>query len=189
MIDALLESWWLGPALWAALSISDNLLTVACARLYHGQDTIVFEGSYEITPFYQADVNALRRLSLRFWIALLAIAGYLILVQTLASEAAVFAHLYAGALGALVLIQVTIHVRHLRNWFLFKNGLALTQGRLVYARPLVLRMSAFELILFSGVYLILAVVTENLFVLGGALGCAVLAVNHYQLSRRRAPST
>jgi hypothetical protein len=188
MLDALLESWWIGPALWAALYISDNLLTVACARIYHGQDTIVFEGSYEITPFYQADVNAQRRLSLRFWIALLGITGYLILVQTLAGEAPVFAYLYAGALGALILIQVTIHVRHLRNWFLFKNGLALIQGRLVYARQLLLRMSAFELILFSGVYLVLAVLTESLFVLGGSLGCGVLAVSHYQLARQHPAS-
>jgi hypothetical protein len=188
MLEAFLESWWLGPAIWAALYISDNLLTVACARLYRAQDTIVFEGSYEITPFYQADVNALRSLSPRFLIALLAIGGYLLVVHWLAGVDVIFGYLYAGALGALVLLQMTVHVRHLRNWFLFKNGMAAVQGRLIYARTLVLRMSAFELLLFAGVYLVLFAMTPSVFVLGGALACGVLAASHYQLARQHPSS-
>lgn len=39
---------------------------LACARLYRGQDKIVFEGSYEITSTDQADVDALRKVSPRF---------------------------------------------------------------------------------------------------------------------------
>ena len=50
----------------AALFISDYVLTLACARLYRGQDKIVFEGSYEITSTDQADVDALRKVSPRF---------------------------------------------------------------------------------------------------------------------------
>ena len=60
------ETRWLGPPVWACLYVSDYFLTIACARLYRAQDRIVFEGSYEITPIFQADVNALRRISPRF---------------------------------------------------------------------------------------------------------------------------
>jgi len=81
MVDALLDSVWLGPSLWAALYASDYFLTIACARMYQAQDKIVFEGSYEITPLFQADVNALRRLSPRFVIALLATTVYVFVVQ------------------------------------------------------------------------------------------------------------
>jgi hypothetical protein len=65
------ESQWVGPLVWACLYMSDNYWTIASARLYHAQSTIVFEGSYEITPLWQRDVNALRAFSLRF-IAILA---------------------------------------------------------------------------------------------------------------------
>ena len=77
IFEGFLESTWLGPAAWAALYVSDYFLTVACARLYGAQSTIAFEGSYEITPFFQADVNALRRISRRFVIALVASTAYL----------------------------------------------------------------------------------------------------------------
>src|SRR5258708_24418110 len=46
--------------LWGLLYVSDYALTITCARLYGRQKTIVFEGSYEITPFFQRDINSLR---------------------------------------------------------------------------------------------------------------------------------
>jgi len=66
MAGVFAESLWVGPVLWAGLYVSDYVLTIACARLYQAQNKIVFEGSYEITPMFQADVNALRRVSPRF---------------------------------------------------------------------------------------------------------------------------
>lgn len=182
MVDVLVNSSWLGPLLWSALYISDNLLTVACARMYQAQDIVVFEGSYEITPLFQADVNALRRVSPRFWIALLASTGYLVVVQRIADATVVLEDLYAAVLGAMLLIQVTVHHRHLRNWFLFRNGAGVVRGRVVYPRGLLLRMSAFELALFAGLYLALFLATGSVFILGGVLACAVLSLNHYRLA-------
>jgi hypothetical protein len=53
-----------------ALYVSDYLLTIASVRLYQAPDKVVFEGSYEITPLFQNDVNALRRISPRLLLAL-----------------------------------------------------------------------------------------------------------------------
>src|SRR5262249_41062655 len=140
-----------------------------------------FEGSYEITPFYQSDVNALRRLSPRFVIVLAASSAYVWFVGYAASS-----EFYLGVLGAMVLLQATVHLRHLRNFYVFSNGPGLVQGRVMYPRAFVLRSSAFELITFSGFYFALFLVTSSVFVLGGALACGVLSINHYRLAQRHA---
>ena len=41
-----------------------------------------------------------------------------------------------------------------------------------------------EIVLFAVLYFFLFVVTADPFVLGGALSCALLAVNHYRFARR-----
>jgi hypothetical protein len=181
MIDLLLDSVWLGPLLWFALYTSDYFVTITCARLYQRQDKVSVEGSYEITPLFQADVNALRRLSPRFVIALLVSTSYVVLVQRIAG---LMPSLYLGVLGALVLLELTVHIRHLRNWFMFKYGTSSIQGRLMYPRGFMLRLSAFELLTFAALYLILFLTTGSLFIMGGALATSVLSLNHYRLARR-----
>jgi hypothetical protein len=68
-----LQNFWAGLAIWAALFVSDYALTITCARLYQGnvRDKIAFEGSYEITPYFQRDIDSLRRVSPRFVLSLL----------------------------------------------------------------------------------------------------------------------
>ena len=183
----LLTTAWLGPTLWAAVYVSDYVLTVTCARLYRAQDHIVFEGSYEITPMFQADIDGLRKFSRRFLVALIASTGYLWLVRSVAVSWADYT-VYTGVLGAMLLAQATVHIRHLRNWFLFSKGAKVIHGRLAYPRRFLLTMSAFELTLFAGLYLGLGLVTSSVFVLGGGLACGVLAITHYRLARRHAAS-
>ena len=93
--------------------------------------------------------------------------------------------LHSGVLGAMVLIRLTVHVRHLRNWFLFSRGIQVIDGRLVYPRRFLLMSSAFELLLFAGLYLSLFMLTGSVFVLGGSLGCGILSIKHYQFARRQ----
>ena len=185
MFDVLLDSWWIGPALWAAFYISDYRMTIAGARLYKAQSNVVFEGSYEITPGFQADVDALKTLSPRFVIYLAASTAYLGLVRWIASTSEIMFSLYGAVLGGLLLLQATIHIRHLRNWFMFSKGAGLMQGRLSYSRSLTLRMSAFELFLFAVLYFGLFIVTPSSFLLGGALLCAGKSVQHYRLARKQ----
>jgi hypothetical protein len=65
-------SVWPGLTVWVLLYISDYALTIAGARLYRGgvSEKLAFEGSYEITPFFQRDINSLRRISPRFLVML-----------------------------------------------------------------------------------------------------------------------
>jgi hypothetical protein len=163
---------------------------MACARLYRAQDKIVFEGSYEITPAFQADVDALRRFSPRFLVVLLSSTAYIALLSYWNSRWPGLNGLYALALGALILIQLTVHIRHFRNLFLLRRarfgGLA---GQLRYSRDVILRASSLELLLFGGLYTALFVVGNGTFVLGGALACCALSFNHYRLARRHEASS
>ena len=184
VFEAFVESIWAGPLLWMSLYISDYYLTIACARLYRAQDKVVFEGSYEITPFYQADVNALRRVSPRFVLVLLSSTAYLFLVRVIAGPGSGLIGLYELALGAMILTEATVHMRHLRNWFLFSKVVSHLKGRMEYPRGIMLRNSAFEVLVVAALYVSLFLVTANLFLLGGAIACCALSFKHYRLATR-----
>ena len=72
--EIFLQNLWPWLAIWVVLYISDYTLTLTCARLYQRgvRDKIAFEGSFEITPYYQRDIDSLRLISPRFILALLA---------------------------------------------------------------------------------------------------------------------
>ena len=139
MIDAFYLSPWPGALCWAALFVSDMLLTVTCARMYQAgvRERFVFEGSYELTPYHQADIDALRAFSPRFLFALVAAVALQACLWWLSVGNSVAPMAYEAALGAMILIQLTIHVRHIRNYFLFRAVLAGEgiEGRMQYARP------------------------------------------------------
>ncbi len=168
---------------WGLLYISDYTLTIVCARLYGRQETIVFEGSYEITPFYQRDIDSLRVVSPRFIFILLLTLGFLAFVWIL-SESSQAPEPWQFALGALIGVQLAVHLRHLRNLVLFRsiNNTGLVRGRIEYSRSVVLRASSWECIAFSGFFLTLFAFTRSWFILGGAVACFSLGVKHRRLA-------
>jgi hypothetical protein len=84
--------------------------------------------------------------------------------------------------GALAL--VTIHVRHFRNWYLFSRVVPEAKGHIEYPRGPMLSASAFELLVFTGLYGVLWMVTAHPFLLGGAASCAFTSFAHYRFARR-----
>jgi hypothetical protein len=189
VIDLFLVSMWPGLFVWVALYTSDFLLTMEGARMYRAgvNSTIVFEGSYELTPYYQDDVDSLRLFSPRF-LAALAIGVVLVgAIWQLSIGVLAYPPAFLIGFGGLVLLELTIHIRHLRNLFLFRAVLRGTNvtGRIEYARPLTLRLSAIELFSFSGLFVVLALMTQSWFVLGGAITCASTGWNHLVQARQR----
>ena len=188
MIHAFYLSPWPGALGWAALFVSDMLLTVTCARMYQTwvRERIVFEGSYELTPYHQADIDALRAFSPRFLFALVASCALLVYLWWLTIGNSFLWMAYEAALGAMILIQLTVHVRHIRNYFLFRAVLAGEgiEGRMQYTRPTMLTHSSVELFSFAALYSILCVVTASWFVFGGAIACVIVGVKHRQLARQ-----
>jgi hypothetical protein len=184
MMDILAKNAWFAPLLWVFLYTSDYFLTIACARLYKAQDKIVFEGSYEITPIHQADVNALRLFSPRFLLCLLFSTALLVLMRILSTSERESTGFYELVVGMMILAQITVHIRHLRNWYVFKKAVNHIKGRLEYPRGIMLRMSVFELVVFAIVYAVFFALTWQLFFLGGAVICGALSLNHLLLARK-----
>jgi hypothetical protein len=170
----------------------DYVFTLYSARLYatRVKGRLVFEGSFELTPYFQKDVDSGRRLSPRFIFALLLGAAWISMMWALTRQPPRWPQAYAFVLGMMVLSELAIHVRHVRNLFLFRWGFGLDgiQGRMTYPRPLVLRMSAVELLAFSLLFALASVVIGSPFLAGGATTCAAIAVSHRRLARRAAAS-
>lgn len=169
--------------LWGLLYVSDYALTITCARLYGRQKIIVFEGSYEITPFFQRDINSLRVVSPRFVFILLLTLSFLGFVWVL-NESSPAPELWEFILGALVGVQLAIHMRHVRNLILFRsiNDTESVRGHIEYTRPVVLQVSSWECFTFSGFYLVLFAFTRSWFILGGAVTCFSLGIKHRRLA-------
>lgn len=185
MPNFLFEHAWPGMVVWGLLYISDYALTTVCARLYGRQETIVFEGSYEITPFYQRDIDSLRVVSPRFIFILLLTLGGLGFLWIL-NKSSPAPELWQFVLGVLVGAQLAVHMRHLRNLVLLRsiNHTKLVRGHIEYGRSVILRASSWECFAFSGFFLTLFAFTRSWFILGGALACFSLGVRHRRLAGR-----
>lgn len=181
--NSLFEHAWPGMVIWGLLYISDYALTITCARLYGRQGTVVLEGSYEITPFFQRDINSLRIVSPRFVFVLLLTLGILGFLWIL-NESSPAPELYEFTLGVLIAVQLAIHMRHLRNLVLFRsiNKTDLIRGRIEYGRMAILRASSWEWFAFSSFFLMLFLFTGSWFILGGVVGCIALGVKHRKLA-------
>jgi hypothetical protein len=186
MVDTVV---WGGPLAWAALYCSDYFMTITCARLYRMQDKVEFEGSYELNPLFEREIDALRRISPRFLVLLIVTTLALFLMGTLAGPE--MHGFYVFALGAALLTQLTVHVRHLRNWMFFRHARLpdAIRGHLEYRRAVILRTSAFEILEFGVLYaFIYAFTPAGPFVLGGAFACALMSIAQYRMARAHAAS-
>ena len=185
MPNLFFEHAWPGMAVWGLLFISDYTFTIVCARLYRRQSTIVFEGSYEITPFYQRDIDALRAVSPRFIFTFLLVLGAVGFIWVL-NEGSPIPELWQFILGALIGPQLFVHLRHIRNFVLFRsiNRAEAVRGHIEYGRRVMLRASSSECFAFSGFFLILFAFTQSWFILGGAVACFSLGAKHRRLAGR-----
>jgi hypothetical protein len=182
------SSLWPSLTVWVLLYISDYTLTLTCARLYRAGvcEKLVFEGSFELNPIFQKDINSLRRFSPRFLALLFITSGMLATIWFLSAQSV--PELYLFASGSMILLELTVHTRHLRNLFMFRAMLKsdYVRGRIEYSRPFILQVSANELFVFSAMFLLLFVFTQSWFVLGGAATCLSTALKHRRLAQKEA---
>ncbi len=177
---------WPGVVVWIALYISDYVLTVKCARLYKSgaQEKVVMEGSYELTPYFQRDIDSLRLFSPRFILMLIYSSVLLTIVWMLSLIS--YPQLYTFALGSMILLELTIHLRHFHNFFTFRamQYSDAVQGRIEYQRTFILRVSAADLMGFAALYLVLFGLLQNCFFLGGTATCLSTAFKHLRMVRK-----
>jgi hypothetical protein len=187
MRDFFLNSPWPGTVAWALIYISDFVLTIACARLRRNvADKIVLEGSFELNPVFQRDVDSKKFVSPRFLLLLVLTSTLVVIIWALTVPDSTKA--YSFLLGALMCMELALHVRHLGNLYLFSSRLTAEQlrGRVEYARPLLLRMSSVQILGFTILFAVVFLFTGNWFVAGGAVSCFSLSIKHWLLARRAA---
>ena len=182
----LARSPWLGVILWIILYISDYYLTVYSARGFKEIGHFQFEGSFELTPQYQKDIDALKPVSR---LHLILLVTYSLLILVIWYFFVYFLGLpwaYLLYLGMFLLLEVAVHLRHLRNVFLIreimKNGGA--SGQISYKKWFSYRLSSFELYLYFGLFLIVAVLETSPFFLGGAIMCFGNGFKHNRLAKK-----
>jgi len=179
---------WPVLLIWGLVYLADFAITIYSARLFQGPigEHIRFEGSFELTPQFEKDVNAMRWISPNFLVRWLASFLLLYLVWWLAYRRLGFPQIFDFLMGGLFLREAVVLIRHMRNVAMVKlhetrPGL---EGRITYARWLNLRLSAVDLALFGILFLILAAVLKNWFLLGGGVVCLFTGVQHWALARK-----
>lgn len=187
------DNVWLAMLLWAALYVADYTLTIQGARLYKsvGSQFYVLEGSYEITPYYQPDVDALRPISRRFiwalWSGVLTIPIFWAIgVSTKLPE------IFSLWVGSLILMSVIANMRHVRTIAQFRTLTVpdAVQGKISSRRWFNLRGSAVDLFSFAAVWFLLFAITGSWFFAGGTLSCLRTGWRHWRMSvKARATAT
>ena len=113
----LLENIWVDLLLWLVLYASDYALTIYQIGLYRKgvREHVVFEGSLELNPFFQRDVEGQRKFSLR-WILMAVLTSLILLAIWWLSVALLnLPAVFWFVLGSLLLLEAAVHVRHLTN--------------------------------------------------------------------------
>lgn len=184
----LLSNLWLPVLLWIVLYVGDYYLTIWGARLHRAgaREHIAFEGSYELTPQFQQDINGLRWFSRRFLgyvlLSVAVVAALWIVARLWPRLEAVFLLVYGG----LLFRQLAVLARHARNIVLFRRLCAHdgVQGSIRYSQWLSLEVSYVELLATGLLLLAAAAVAWRLSILGGALALCTTALEHRKLSRK-----
>lgn len=175
-----------GVILWIILYISDYYLTIYSARGFREIGHVKFEGSFELTPQYQKDVDALKPVSKRHVILLVLYSFLLVFIWWFTKQFYFFPWTYLFYLGMLLLIEVAIHMRHLRNIALIReirrNGGV--EGEIRYRKWFSYRISAAELYSYSILFFVLAILAYSPFFMGGSLMCFATGFKHARLAKK-----
>ena len=175
-----------GVILWIILYISDYYMTIYSARGFKEIGHFQFEGSFELTPQYQKDVDALKPISRRHIILLILYSLVIIGLWWLCLGLIGWSWAYLVYLGMFLLVEVAVHLRHFRNIFLIrqirKGGGV--DGQITYRKFFSYKVSAFDLYLFAGLFFIVAILTASPFFAGGAIMCLGTGVKHSRLAKK-----
>jgi hypothetical protein len=184
----LIHNIWLSIALWSAAYLLDYYLTLYGAQLYQsgGKEHFGFGGSYELTPYYQKEIDRLRLISPRFLLMLVLSSLAIGLVWWLAVRLLDLPELFLLLIGGLISRQLVVIARHVRNIVLFRHAQTPgnIQGRVEYTRRVTLRGSATELFTFAIIYLLIFLISGSVFFVGGALACTVTGIQHWSMASK-----
>ena len=169
--------------IWVVLYTSDYYLTLYGAKLRAAQSVFLTEGSYELTPDYQKDIDAGNKRSFTFLVWLIAGAAML-LVPLLVADCPRW--LYGLLVGYVVFVELGVHLRHVSNVFTYGAVLGprpTASGRVLFARRGVYERSALDLATLGVFTLLVYGLTGSFVLLGGGLRLMREGYRHWRLSK------
>jgi hypothetical protein len=186
-----MEAWltaspWPGVILWVILYTSDYYLTIYSARGFRGIGHFQFEGSLELTPQFQKEVDALKPVSSLHLTYLVVYSLAIFLIFWITRLASYFHWTYSLFLGMFLLVEVSVHLRHFRNISMireYQKGGGI-EGQISYRKWYTYRVSAHELFAHAALFIFVAVLSFSAFFLGGAIMCFATGLSHLKLARK-----
>lgn len=186
-----METWLVyspypGMIFWFILYTSDYYLTLATAKGYKEMGIFIHEKSFELTPQYQKDIDGQVRVSK---LHLTYLVGYTLLILMfwfLCLRYTYLPWLYSFLVGALLLLEVVVHNRHLRNWYQLhiyrrEGGLS---GQVRFAQRFTYLNSAFDFYLHAMLFGLYGLLTYSPFFFGGVLICVINGLRHSHYARQ-----
>ncbi len=185
------ENWlanspWTGTVIWILLFMTDYYLTIQSAKGFKEIGHFQFEGSFELTPFFQDDINALRPISKRHILMIVLVGILLPVLWYLPLPFSLGREVYLMILGMFILSQVVVQNRHFRNLILIGNikQYGGAEGQITYSQHLSYRTSAFDIFLTGTLFLWALLFSYSSFLLGGLIICFALATQHTWLAAK-----
>ncbi|MCJ7825511.1 MAG: hypothetical protein MUP44_11480 [Anaerolineales bacterium] len=163
---------------WVVTYSLDNALTIWTGKALRQSPlagSITFEGSLELNPIFESEVEQTRRFGPRFRFMLIASSIYLALAWYFSNSVIGSDGLSSFAFGALFLLEAAVIIRHIQNDAIIRaanDGFSL-QGTLHTPRPVSYRMSAAHFFGFASLFLILGILTRSWFIFGGSFACGI----------------
>jgi len=188
-----IQSPWPMMVTWAVVYVLDYVQTLRGARLYReiGSKYIAVEGSYELNPMFQADIDRLRTISPRF-VLLLVVSVAAIALYWWLTWLVSLTEMFALLCGAFLMMEAVVNMQHVRNIASYRYIIRHPEqisGSVSYGRPLTLWSRAVEFGLFAVLFGLLFAFTGSWFVAGGALGSLAVAGRMLLWRRRIARQT
>jgi hypothetical protein len=170
--------------LWFLMYISDYYLTLYIARGISEIGHIHYQGSLELTPQYQNDIDSRKKISSRHISLLIAYTLLIGLLWWVFVKWFGNVWFYSFYIGMFLLLEVAVHVRHFRNIHMIRTvkkegGI---EGDLRYSRHYMYKASAFDLYLMAAIFAIAFAVTFSPFFGGGAAMCFGTGLKHNRLA-------
>ena len=193
MIDRVVYDWAPLVAVLAVVTfILDWSLThIGAAASHRVRDRYAVEGSYELNPTWEADIDAGRRFTWRMVGVAVLLAALLLAMRYLIELEELDPAVFAVAAGAVLLIQAPTIMVHATNLQMFRDladPTAVT-GSITFSRWLLVRQAASYLIRFAVLWLLLWVPSQQAFFLGGVLSCSMFGVRLARLPAAARPRT
>jgi hypothetical protein len=180
---ALLGKPLLVAAIWVLLYTSDYYLTLYGAKLRSLQKVFVYQGSYELTPECQDDIDSGNRRSPAFflWLGV----GVLMLLMPLRIPE-VPKWVYGFFVGYILFVELPVHLRHISNIWTYRSVLGskpALSGEVRLSQRGSYQRSAADLAAMAGFLVVCCGLTGSCVLLGGSLRSAHEAYRHWRLSK------